>query len=49
MKKPQRKLVLQRETLRALQEKELSHVAGGDSEFETCPTTVPRRLDTSPR
>jgi hypothetical protein len=43
MKQPRRKLVVRRETLRVLEQKELAQAAGGDSELEVCPTTVPRR------
>ena len=42
MKKPKRKLRVQCETVRLLEEKQLAQAVGGESEFEVCPTTVPR-------
>jgi hypothetical protein len=44
MRKPRRKLVLVRDTVRVLERQELVQVAGGDSELPACPTTIPRRL-----
>lgn len=40
MRKPRRKLALRGETLRLLEQKDLTRVVGGDSEFVMCPTIV---------
>jgi hypothetical protein len=42
MQKPKRKLKVQRETVRLLEEKQLAQAVGGESDYEHCPTTVPR-------
>ena len=45
MRKPRRKLALQHETLRLLEQKDLARAVGGDSELVMCPTVIHREKD----
>jgi hypothetical protein len=48
MKKPKRRLVMQHETLRLLEEKQLVQAAGGTTGALGCPTVPHHGVDTTP-